>query len=62
MITSVAVVTESPVVMLGWGALIATLLFIAMLPGFFGLFGVLPLLGHATWHLYRRAIAWNITP
>ena len=59
MITSFAVVTESPVVMLCWGALIAGLLFIAMLPGFFGLFVVLPLLGHATWHLYRRAIVWN---
>ena len=59
MITSFQVVTQSPVVMLCWGALIATLLFIGMLPGFFGLFIVLPVLGHATWHLYRRAIVWN---
>jgi uncharacterized membrane protein len=59
MITSFQVVTESPLVMLCWGALIASLLFIGMLPGFFGLFIVLPLLGHATWHLYRRAIVWN---
>ncbi len=62
MITSVQVVIESPVVMLCWGALIASLLFIAMLPGFLGLFIVLPWLGHATWHLYRRAIAWNLEP
>ena len=34
------------------------LLFAAMLPGFLGLLVVLPILGHATWHLYRRAIAW----
>lgn len=58
MLTSVAVVTESPVVLLGWGVLVAVLLFAAMLPGFLGLLVVLPVLGHATWHLYRRAIAW----
>ncbi len=59
MITSFQVVRESPLVMLGWGALIAVLLFLAMLPGFFGLFLVLPVLGHASWHLYRRAIIWE---
>jgi uncharacterized membrane protein len=58
MLTSVGVVTESPVVMLGWGALIAALLFFGMATGFLGLFVVLPILGHATWHLYRRAITW----
>ena len=42
--------------MLGWGAFIAVLVFVAMLPGFLGLFIVLPVLGHATWHLYRRAL------
>jgi uncharacterized membrane protein len=31
--------------------------FAAMVPGFLGLFVVLPLFGHATWHLYRRVIA-----
>lgn len=56
MLTSFALVRESPGVMLGWGALIATSLFVAMLPGFLGLFLVLPLFGHASWHLYRRAI------
>jgi uncharacterized membrane protein len=60
MLTSFAVVTESPVVMLSWGALIGVLLFVGMLPGFLGLFVVLPLLGHATWHLYRHAIAWEM--
>lgn len=60
MLTSFAVVTESPVVMLSWGALIGVLLFVGMLPGFLGLFVVLPLLGHATWHLYRHAIAWEL--
>lgn len=56
MLTSFALVRENPGVMLGWGALIATCLFVAMLPGFLGLFLVLPLFGHASWHLYRRAI------
>jgi uncharacterized membrane protein len=59
MLTSFAVVRESPLVMLGWGALIAAASFAAMLPGFLGLFVVLPLFGHASWHLYRRAIAWD---
>ena len=36
-------------------AIIAALLFVAMLPGFLGLMVALPVLGHATWHLYRRA-------
>ena len=56
MLTSFALVRENPLVMLGWGALIAACLFLGMLPGFLGLFLVLPLFGHASWHLYRRAI------
>ena len=56
MLTSFAPVRENPGVMLGWGALIAVCLFLGMLPGFLGLFVVLPLFGHASWHLYRRAI------
>ncbi len=56
MIASVGAVRASPAVMLGWGALIAAALFLAMLPGFLGLFVVLPLFGHASWHLYRRLV------
>ncbi|MFN4192991.1 MAG: DUF2189 domain-containing protein [Tabrizicola sp.] len=56
MLTSFALVRENPRVMLGWGALIAIGLFLGMLPAFLGLFVVLPLFGHASWHLYRRAI------
>lgn len=58
MLTSMALVRENPVVMLGWGGFIAVLLFVGMLPGFLGLFVVLPVLGHASWHLYRRAVIW----
>ena len=53
MITSLHVVIGNPVPMLIWAALIAGLTFVAMLPAFLGLFFVLPLLGHATWHLYK---------
>jgi uncharacterized membrane protein len=56
MLTSFALVRENPRVMLTWGALIAVCLFVGMLPLFLGLFVVLPLFGHASWHLYRRAI------
>ena len=57
MLTSLAVVRRNPGVMLGWGVLIAVLLFAGMVPAFLGLLVVLPLLGHASWHLYTRALA-----
>jgi uncharacterized membrane protein len=57
MITSFGTVQANPVVMLVWGAVIAGLVFLAMIPAFLGLFIVLPVLGHATWHLYRRALS-----
>jgi uncharacterized membrane protein len=53
-ILSVRCVTLNLGVMLLWGALIAVLMFAAMLPLFLGLFLVLPVLGHASWHMYRR--------
>jgi uncharacterized membrane protein len=56
MITSLRVVVENPVPMLGFGFAVAVLAFAAMLPAFLGLLLVLPILGHATWHLYRLAI------
>jgi uncharacterized membrane protein len=40
--------------MLAWAALIATATLLAMLPAFLGLLLVMPVLGHASWHLYRR--------
>ena len=56
MITSVGTVTASPLVMLGWGAGIGGALILGMVPGFLGLLVVLPVLGHASWHLYRRLL------
>ncbi|NNC53432.1 MAG: hypothetical protein HKO08_10390, partial [Erythrobacter sp.] len=43
-------------VLLLWAFVIAMALFAAILPFFLGLSVVLPVLGHATWHLYRRAV------
>lgn len=57
MIHSTRTVLANPAVMLVWGGVIAFLLFLAMLPLFMGLFAALPVLGHATWHMYRRALA-----
>ncbi len=54
MITSFQYVMAHPVLMLGWGGFIALVTFMALLPGFLGLFVALPLLGHATWHLYDQ--------
>lgn len=59
MITSFGVVTQNPGVMLIWGLVISGLLFAGMALGFLGLFVVLPVLGHATWHLYRRALSFE---
>ncbi len=57
MIASWKTVSRNFPVMLGWAVLIALALFLASLPAFLGLLLVLPLLGHASWHLYRRAIS-----
>lgn len=56
MLLSMRTVGKNLGVMLLWAAIIAALLFAGMLPWFLGLFVVLPILGHATWHLYRRAL------
>lgn len=57
MITSVRVVTENPVVMLSWAAIISVTLLLSMVPAFLGLIFTLPILGHTTWHLYQRAVS-----
>jgi uncharacterized membrane protein len=57
MVTSVRVVRANPKVMVIWCAVIASLVGISLLSGLLGLFVILPILGHASWHLYRRAVA-----
>jgi uncharacterized membrane protein len=55
-LTSLRLVLTQPGVMLWWGALIAVLVGAAMLPWFAGLVVVAPVVGHASWHAYRRAV------
>ncbi|UVO28284.1 DUF2189 domain-containing protein [Bradyrhizobium arachidis] len=57
MVTSVRAVVTSPLPMIGWAAVIVMLLIVSALPYFLGLIVTLPVLGHATWHLYRRIVA-----
>ncbi len=54
--TSLRVVMKNPVTMAAWGLIVAALLVVGSLPLFVGLAVVLPLLGHATWHLYRKVL------
>lgn len=56
MATSVKAVAANPVTMAVWAFIIAALLVIGSLPLFVGLAVVLPILGHASWHLYRRVV------
>ncbi len=56
MIVSFKTIQRSPRTMIAWGAFIAVLTLIALAPAFLGLLIVLPVLGHATWHLYVRAV------
>lgn len=56
MLTSVRAVTENPVVMLTWAAIIAVTMLVSLIPVFLGLIITLPILGHTTWHLYQRAV------
>ncbi|SLN48310.1 hypothetical protein ROJ8625_02350 [Roseivivax jejudonensis] len=55
-VTSLRVTAKNPRVILTWGAIVAGILFLGALPALVGLAVALPLLGHASWHLYRRAI------
>lgn len=55
-IASFQSVFRSPIPMLGWGVIVTLSAIVAMLPAFLGLIVVFPILGHATWHLYTRAV------
>ena len=54
--TSVRAVLKNPVTMALWGLIVMALLALGTLPVFIGLAVVLPVLGHATWHLYRKLV------
>ncbi len=55
--TSVRAVAANPGVMALWGLTVAGALVLGSIPALVGLIIVMPLLGHATWHLYRKVIA-----
>jgi uncharacterized membrane protein len=62
MVTSLRAVARNPVPMAAWGLIVAVLLVAGSLPAFLGLAVVIPLLGHATWHLYREVIEPELNP
>jgi len=60
--TSLRAVAVNPINMSLWGLIVAGLLFLGSLPLFLGLVVVLPVLGHATWHLYRKVVQASSGP
>jgi uncharacterized membrane protein len=58
MATSFRAVIANPVVIAVWGLIITAGLVIGSIPALLGLIVVMPVLGHATWHLYRRIVQW----
>jgi uncharacterized membrane protein len=53
---SVRAVKANPVPMLAWGFIVAASLALGALPLLLGLIVVVPILGHTTWHLYRKTL------
>ncbi len=60
--TSLRAVMKNPFAMAAWGLIVAVLLVIGSLPFFVGLAIVLPVLGHSTWHLYRKVVEPDPNP
>jgi uncharacterized membrane protein len=60
MLLSMRTVAQNRLVLSVWALVLAVMMFAAMIPFFLGLFVVLPVLGHATWHLYRRALYYPV--
>lgn len=62
LLTSIRAVTRNPLAMMEWGLIVAALLVVGSLPLFFGLTIIMPILGHATWHLYRCVVEPQAAP
>lgn len=62
LLTSVRVVIANPMAMALWGLIVVGLLVLGLLPFILGLTIVLPLLGHSTWHLYRKVVEPDLSP
>lgn len=56
MVLSFKTVLNNLAPMVTWGIIVTVLAALAMLPAFLGMVVVLPILGHATWHLYEAAV------
>ena len=54
--TSVRAVLANPITMAVWGLMVAVILLLGCLPLFLGLAVAMPVLGHASWHLYRKLV------
>jgi uncharacterized membrane protein len=54
--TSVRAVIANPIPMAAWGLIVGGLLVLGSIPLLVGLSVVIPVLGHATWHLYRKVV------
>jgi uncharacterized membrane protein len=54
--TSFRAVLHNPLPMLAWGIMVGIGLFLGSIPLFVGLAVVIPIFGHATWHLYRKLV------
>lgn len=62
MITSVRAVTLNPGPMAFFGVMAGVALLLSVMTGFVGLVLAMPILGHATWHLYRKVVAPEVSP
>ena len=62
MATSVRAVAKNPLTLALWGLIIVALLVIGSIPAFLGLAIVMPVLGHSSWHLYRKVVEPNPNP
>ena len=62
LLTSIRTVARNPFTMMLWGLIVAALLVVGSLPLFLGLTIIVPILGHATWHLYRRVVEPQAAP
>jgi uncharacterized membrane protein len=61
-VTSIRAILKSPLTMALWGLIVAIGLALGSLPFLFGLAVAMPILGHATWHLYRKAVVPDAGP
>jgi uncharacterized membrane protein len=61
-ITSIKAILRNPVMMVAWGLFVAGALLLGSLPFFIGLAVVMPILGHSTWHLYRKVVEPDLSP